>query len=176
MQLNDYLKDGNIFDEIAGVNPYPFVVNPVSMQNILRLHYGKRVLFSELDSFTKQEVAGMIVEVYGERWERLVQRQLVLDNANDRREVTESIERSEDTTSEANSTDKVASWDTEVLSDESGRNTTGNEGVTGSTTRTYIDEKVDVRKSFDLLNVKSRDTIINLVVKDVADFLTLSIY
>lgn len=175
MQLNDYLKEGNIFDDISGVEPYPFI-NSGPMQNILRLHYGRRVLFSGLESFTKKEVADMIVEIYGERWERLIQRQHILDNANDRREVEESVDRSEDTTSEAKSTDKVASWDSDVLADESGRNTTGNEGVTGNKTRTYTDEKIDVKKSFDLLNVKSRDTIINLVVKDVAYFLTLSIY
>lgn len=180
--LKDYLKDNDVFNAIESIKTYPFLEGGVDsdgaqeLENLLHLEHGRKPLFDVVEDFTVVEIAQMIVKKYDERWTRLIQREIELDNVNNRHEISETVDRTEEKLSDSSRKDKTASFDSEVLVDESGQSTDGSEDTTGNTTRTYTDEHIDAIRSFNMLNVSARDTIMNQVVTDVADFLTLSIY
>lgn len=178
MSLNDYLDGYSIFDDIHTIKAYPFLIDNIQeVENLLVLEHGRKPLFDVVNDFSMIEVADMIVRKYDERWEALIRRNDELaGNVNKRREVTESVDTTEEKLTGGSSKDSVASFDSANLVDESGKTSEGNEDTAGTKTRTYTDEEIDAKKSYDLLNVQTKDTIINEVVSDVADFLTLSIY
>ena len=176
MLLNEYLKDFNLFAELAVKFPQLPITAPVAMDFMLVTGYGEREVFRSLLSAPKATVLEVIGAKYTDRWNSLVLRQAELANVSERRELKETINETVDSTNSRTDTNKVSAFNSPDLVDNTGSTATGEDGKTGETIRTLTDEKIDPKTAFGLLNVSVQDTIISTVVADVSSFLTLSIY
>lgn len=177
MLLNEYLKTGSIFSEIKKVNDFEFIgMDADVLDQLLAIEYGKRVMVESITNVPMSTVAKLIVKKTEVRWSSLIERELLLANVNNRREVTETIDGSEDRAMTNENVDKVAAYDSDDLIDSGGNSSNSNDESTSNRVRTMTDEMVDVKSSFELLNIKSKDTIIGAVIADVSSFLTLTIY
>ena len=176
MLLNEYLKDFNLFAELATKFPELPITAPVAMDFMLETGYGEREVFRSLVNAPKATVVEVIGAKFKDRWNSLVLRQAELANVSGRRELKETINKIEDSTNKRTDKGQVSAFNSADLVDNTGSTTAGEEGKTGETVRTLTDEKIDPKTAFRLLNVAVQDTIISTVVADVSSFLTLSIY
>lgn len=178
MLLSDYLKDNDVFSAINSIETFPFIGTDADVLNTLvTVEYGNKTMVTSLSNLDVETVAKLIVKKYSTRWQSLIKREALLsDNVNDRREVTETVEGTEDRNTTSEGTDKTAAFDSDSLIDSGGNSSTGSDAITNNKTRTMTDEQINVKSSFDLLNVKAKDTIIQSVMSDVSSFLTLSVY
>lgn len=176
MKLSEYLKDFNLFQDLASNYPDLPIKNALTADFMLETGYGEREVFGALDNAPHTTVLAVINDKFSERWASLVQRQVQLQNVNTRRELKETTNRQEDTTNTETDVAQVSAFDSPELVDNSGNTRNGSGGVTGETTRVLIDEKIDPKSALSLLNIPVQDTILSTVVSDVSSFLTLTVY
>lgn len=177
MKLSQYINEFPIFETMAAFPDYPFPVDDAGDWDILlSIEHGQKAMFENLLKLQADTVATVVFKKFIGRWNALLEREALLDNVNNRVERTEIINKTEDTSSESSGVSKVSAYDSDVMVDNEGSSNDSSNSMTGESVKTIVDEKIDVKNSFKMLNVDVRDTIMSSVVSDVASFLTLSIY
>lgn len=176
MILSEYLVDFPIFELLKVETPNSIIPDAETMDTQLILEHGQKTMFEGVISLDHAKVVKMISLKFADRWNALVKREVQLQNFNTRRELKETTTNTEDRTSNTTGTEKVSAFNSETLVDNAGNTGTGNEKVVGEVVRELIDEQIDPKNAYEMLNVNAQDTILTTVVADVGSFLTLSVY
>ena len=178
MLLKEYLEGVNIFDLINQIEPLPFEP-PLQLTNLdlrLKLLHGNKTLFESFESLEPELVANLLSMEFGKKWGDLITVLSQTDNLNPRTELTETITDGETRTSSSNVLGKVSAYNSDTLIVNDGSDTSGLDTSDGERTRTLTDTQIDLANSFNMLNVVQQNSILQTVMQDVANYLTLSIY
>ena len=180
IKLNDFVLVGSVFGSIKSkINMPIFDSMPtVVLDNLLVTKYGERTLFPKLAGQTLDDLTDMILFTYSSKWQKLV----TLDAsgydvaASKINTVTETVDNSENRVNVKDDINKVTAYNSLDLINNDGSESNSTDTMTGTTTRTVTDSTIDLTTAFNNLSLAEKNNIMNTVLYDVADFLTLSIY
>ena len=175
--LKEFINGASLFSAIQTVNFFPFFEgNEAVLDLMLIINYGNRQVFEPFEGNDINSIATMLILNFEQTWNSYVKMGVILENPNDRREVTETIDRTEERLNSNDSTDKVSAFNSNTMVDDKGSSVSGTDDLTGLTTRTLTDEQINVTTMFNRLSSTTRNSIVKSVLDDIAGYLTLSIY
>ena len=115
---------------------------------------------------------------YGKKWEILLTEIWVGFNLGARQatKITETINRTENRTTSKDDLNTVTSYENETMINDTGTNSTGNDDLIGTETKTTVNEIIDMETAFNNLSLTMQNSIIESVLNDVQNFITLGVY
>lgn len=180
MKLKEYLEGVSIFELMDDLVPFPFVSGSsyqvADLDLRLKLLHGDKPLFSSFEELEPEMVANLLVLDFSEKWEKLVEVLAQAGNVNPRREVTETITSGETRTNTSNTLGKVSGFNSDALLTNDGTDVEALDVSDGERIRTLTDSQINLQSTFNMLNVIDQNSILQTVMKDVSNYLTLSIY
>lgn len=178
--LRSYLAGGSIFTAIQTVENFPFFVDntPADLDYMLNLNYGSRQMFSAFIEVEIDVVAKHIAKLYGDKWNQLISFNSTAVNigANSSTKTTGSektIGTKQDT---SDTTNKVSAFNSDDLIVDTGNNNITDGNNTLDIDRDSLVETFNLQTAFNNLSLVEKTNIINVVLKDVATYLTVSVY
>jgi len=173
--LEEYMVDRHLFSRINVMFDDPWLeTNPDTLDRMLFIDYGNREVYSKFSGLTDVQLADMLVANFGMAWQSSLKS--TVENFDTTRTVTETISQSDVREIENSETSKVSAFNSPALVDDEGKVSTGNEGSELSRTRELLDVTVDGKQKFSQTDLASRRKVVQSILKDVASYLTLSIY
>lgn len=180
VNLRSYLTGGSIFTAIQTVENFPFFTDnsPTDLDYMLSINYGNRQMFSAFIDVPVNTVAKHIVKLYGDKWTQLITFNSTAVNfgASSSTKTTGSQKTTgvKNDTSEA--TNKVSAYNSDDLIVDTGSNNVANENTTKDVDNDSLVEVYNLETAFNNLSLVEKTNIINVVLKDVATYLTVSVY
>lgn len=180
MNLAQYLGQSNIFTHLMALsdNPIFTIENTQRMDMLLKLNHGDKVVFNKLESVSVESIAEMLAVQHGKNWKRILDVSLNGLNigASSVHTVTETTIEKESRTNVREDVNKVSAYNSDELVTNDGANSNNNENVNGDRTRLLTDEVSDYKTQYNNLSLSIKNNIIDIIITDVSNFLTLSIY
>ena len=179
--LTKYLGTSNIFDIIKGIYSFPFLEpagQTVTMDQMLRVNYGSRAVFSGFIDINVDDVAKHIISVYNDKWDKAIIAASNINNlaANSSRKIKGTVSEMGTGNTQSETENKVSAFNSDTLVTDGGASSTSDNTTTRDTDRESTDETFNLKSLFDNLPLVERTNIINIVLKDVSNYLTVSIY
>lgn len=180
MNLTEYLGQDNIFMDLMEVGDSPIfnseTVNTMNM--LLKLNHGEKVVFNKFESISIREVAQMLTLQHSKNWQRIIDVSANGLNigATAVHTITETTTETENRTNNREDLNKVSAYNSDELVTNDGMNSSNSDDMTGDKTRILTDEVSDYATQFNNLSLSIQNNIIDIVITDVSNFLTLSIY
>ena len=180
VNLKTWLAGGSIFTAIQTANNFPFFVgnDADDLDYMLTLNYGQRLMFSAFINVTVNTVAKHIVKLYGDKWNGLISFNESGYNIGASSSVKTTGKQKTTGVKNDNSdvTNKVSAFNSDELLVDTGSNTTGNENTTQDVDRDSLVETFNIQTAFNNLSLAEKTNIISVVLKDVANYLTVPAY
>lgn len=176
IRLRDFLDNESIFTEINNIEPFPFIDDAEILDILLTTLYGNKLVYESFNDVNLTLIAQMLVVKNRSKWLGYIEIEQLAGNVNNRREVVETIVDNETRTGERTDINKVSAYNTDDLLVDGGSDNNSTDVLDGEKTRTLTDETINVRQAYNMLNLLGKETVASKVIKDVAQFLTLSIY
>lgn len=173
--VGEYLQGANLWDEINSIETFPFI-NPET-DTLFLLRQDDALLFSGIEKLTVPELAQLIVNVFSDKWNAVINATIDLDPmADTTRVVDETGSRTENVNTDNTETEKVSAYNSANFVDNKQTVTNGTEDTTGSKNRKLTEKTYSAKTAFDNLTQAEKANIIDVAMSDVAAFITLSIY
>ena len=181
VSLKQYLGTENIFDIIKSLHSFPFLEGEgktEDLNNMLLINYGQRGLFSGFKDITVTNSAKYIVTIYADKWDKAIIAAANINNlaANSSRKIKGNVTEMGTGNTKSDTENKVAAFNSDTLVTDGGTSNTSDNKTTKDTDRESTDETFNLKSLFDNLPLVERTNIINIVLKDVSNYLTVSIY
>lgn len=180
VNLRGYLTGGSIFTAIQTTNNFPFFVgnDAADLDYMLTLNYGQRLMFSAFIDVPVNTVAKHIVKLYGDKWDGLIKFNESGANigAVSSVKTTGKQKTTGVKTDNTDVTNKVSAFNSDELLVDTGSTTVGDENTTQDVDRDSLVETFNIQTAFNNLPLAEKTNIINVVLKDVANYLTVSAY
>ena len=179
LTLKGYLSDKRLFDAIQAVKAFPFLEGNLSavMESSFKLLYGQRVMFSAIEDLTIEEVAQQLVMLHGERWLQMTTAASELNIAGDYTVKKKGSKAKDSNKTGSNKTEhQTVAYNEVDLSTESADVNTSTETDVGTETSLGDEEKISYSSYFKNLQNSDQLDIMNLVLRDCAKLLTITIY
>lgn len=182
MKLNEYLGDVNLVEMVLNSDniqlPLLKPENVTTLNNMLLINYGERVLYEKFELLTLTEISDMIALVHSVHWKDLIALKASEVNPlySSSNTVTETVTETGNTINTNENVNKVSAMNDDELTVNDGSSSNANENKQGERTRILTDNKTDFNNVYNNLSLSAKNNIINIVIKDIVDFLTLTIY
>jgi hypothetical protein len=180
VNLRGYLTGGSIFTAIQTIKKFPFFVGNDSdeLDYMLTLNYGQRLVFSAFIDVPVNTVAKHIVKLYGDKWDGLIKfnENSVNIGAASSVKTTGKQKTTGVKTDNTDVTNKVSAFNSDELLVDTGTTTVGDENTTQDVNRDSLVETFNIQTAFNNLPLAEKTNIINVVLKDVANYLTVLAY
>lgn len=176
--FRDFLDVNNIFDEIKKVENFPFLVEGTDILNLeLSLKFGERYYISKFNDVSIENIAKLIVKSYSKKWNDLIQlnEKITLSNSGNQIE-TITDESNKTLTGNNTTTNKVGAFNSDELIDDNSNVNNSNETEEKGSSTTKENVVLDYATAFNNLSFSDKTNTINIVLKDVSNYLTLDIY
>lgn len=177
--LNDFISVDGLFKHIythkQGLSLFT-IEQSATMDSLLILKYGERLLYQKLTAFNIAQISEMIVNQYGSKWDTLIEIGKLDKLSTNVRVVTETTTNNEKRSNSRDDKNLISAYNDDALIVNDGSTSTGSDDLTGMETRTLKDETIDLKTAYNNLSLSDKNSILNTIMKDVVDFLTLSIY
>lgn len=178
MLLKEYMVVNNIWTAIGTEHPFTFIsdAGATRLNALLGYNHGDKTMFKELA--TPAELAALIVTEFKEKWlglENIALSDLSI-SARSKTVVNDASTNTDVKTNVRDDLNKVSAFNSEVLITNDGVNSTGTENFGGSKTRAASTEIKCYEDAYKNLSLIEKNAIMKSVTKDVANFLTLSLY
>lgn len=178
ISLDQFLENESIFTRIQALSPYPFfdTMQALDMDKHLSIKYGERIVFNKIISFDLETIARLIIGVNGDKWENLIlANSLDILNGSERT-VNENNSSNVINTGANTRTHKVSGFNSPELIDDNS-DVESNTGTVDNTGNKLLTEKTkSMQTAYNNLQLQTKLNIIETVVKDVSNYLTLDIY
>lgn len=179
MKLNEYLGKGNLISLLV-VSGVDFLQgkDAVTLNSLMLVNYGERELYSKFELLELQEISDMVALIHSQHWQDLIALKASEINPiySQTNTLTETVTETGNTTNTSEKLNKVSASNSDVLITNDGDSANQNENKQGETVRTLTDHKMNVANAYNNLSLSAKNNIINIVIKDIVDFLTLTIY
>ena len=180
VNLKTWLAGGSIFTAIQTAENFPFFADtpPAELDQMLSLTYGQRLVTSAFNNFDINVAGKFIAKLYGEKWAALIE---FNDSPPDlgAKSITKTTDN-QNTVGTKNdvstSENKISAFNSDVLITDTGTNNELDENITKDITRDTSVSVIDWQTAFNNLPLSERTNIISVVLKDVASYLTVSVY
>lgn len=173
-------KHGSLFGEINKIEPYPFINENGSdfLDLMLFTQYGDRQLFKSITPLTIPQIAKFLVMAYGDRWQGLVDMAVLnLDlGASEVVRSEEFIVTDETRNNTQNRVNKVSAYNSPDLIINDGDENTGVDDLKGAQTKVFDSSTHSINTAYNNLLTLEKTAIINVVLRDITEYTTLSIY
>lgn len=186
MKVSEKFTTENLFDEINKIRQFPFIsLFSADKMNLFYINtYGDRTLSKMGRNLTVPEIANILVNLYGEKWDKIYESILVdfpiLENYVETvTEKTNETGNSTNNTTETN-VEKVSAYnDNDFVNDEQSTNTNemkmNNENVIEKTYEKRITENA-TKNLENALNYLQNNVIYYIIFSDVNGAITLNIF
>ena len=180
VNLKTWLAGGSVFTAIQTAENFPFFADntPAELDQMLSLTYGKRLVTSSFNNFDIDVAGKFIAKLYGKKW-----RALIVFNMSPPglgvKSITKTIGNQNTVGTKndiSNSENKVSAFNSDVLITDTGARNELAENITQDITRDSSVSVIDWQTAFNNLPLSERTNIISVVLKDVANYLTVSVY
>lgn len=178
LTLKQHLDNESVFGRIQSLSHYPFfdTLAPDEMNKMLILNYGDRVVFDKIVGLTIDSICIQLVGLYGKKWTDLIAVNNIDIKNSSERTVTELNDIKQSNSSLNNRDYKVSAFNTEELITDK-KDVDDNSSNTDNLENKQLTEKrMSLNIAFNNLSISGKINIINIVLKDVASYLTLDIY
>ena len=181
VNLKTWLAGGSIFTAIQTNEDFPFfsVFNtPEDLDHMLTLTYGQRLVASAFGNLDINVVGKFIVNLYGEKWNALIQFNISPPDlgAKSTTKTTGNQNTIGTKNGVSNTENTVSAFNSVDLITDTGANNALDENTTHDITRDSLVSVIDWQTAFNNLSLAERTNIISVVLKDVAMYLTVSVY
>lgn len=176
--LNQFLENESIFTRIQSLSPYLFFdkMTPVDMDKHLIMFYGERIVFNKIIGFDLNTIARLIVGINGDKWENLILANSIDILNGTERTVNENNSSNVVNTGASTRTHKVSSFNDPTLIEDNADVDSSTDTVDNTGTRLLTEKTKSLQAAFNNLQLYKKLNIIETVVKDVSNYLTLDIY
>lgn len=179
MKLNEYLGNENLIAllVISGVD-FLQGKDADTLNNLMLVNYGERELYSKFEVLELQEISDMVALIHSQHWQDLIALKASEINPiySQTNTITETVTETGNTINTSEKLNKVSASNSDELIINDGDSANQNENKQGETVRTLTDHKMNVANAYNNLSLSAKNNIINIVIKDIVDFLTLTIY
>lgn len=180
VNLKTWLAGGSIFTAIQTVKNFPFFSDtpPAELDQMLSLTYGQRLVTSAFNNFDINVAGKFISKLYGEKWEALITFNISPPDLG-AKSITKTTDNKNTVGTKndvSTSENKVSAFNSDVLITDTGTNNELDENTTQDITRDSSVSVIDWQTAFNNLPLSERTNIISVVLKDVASYLTVSVY
>ena len=181
MLLSEYMENNDLWGEIATEVPALVFIRAIGAGNLNTAqvyNFGERQVLPKVEALSPTRLAGLIVNQFYATWERMELVELTA-NANLAGAVdatTETTTNEENKTNTKDDVNKVSAYNSDTLMTNDGSNSVGSENLSGETTRVVSRQNKSLETSFKNLDILKKNAIIQSVTRDVANFVTMSIY
>ena len=180
VNLKTWLAGGSIFTAIQTAENFPFFADTTSAEfdQMLSLTYGQRMVISAFNSFDINVAGKFITKLYGEKWAALIKFNKSGANigASSSIKTTGKQKTKGVKTDNSNVTNKVSAFNSDDLLVDTGSTTVADENTTQDVDRDSLVETFNIQTAFNNLSLAEKTNIISVVLKDVATYLTVSVY
>ena len=180
VNLKTWLTGGSIFTAIQSNMDFPFFsyAPPAELDQMLSLMYGKRMVASAFNNFDINTAGKFIVKLYGEKWNSLIRFNMSPPDlgAKSTTKTTGNQNTAGTKNDVSNSENKVSAFNSDALITDTGARNELAENITQDITRESSVSVIDWQTAFNNLALAERTNIITVVLKDVASYLTVSVY
>lgn len=178
--LRSFLAGGSIFTAIQTIKNFPFFAGDAAtdLDYMLTLNYGQRQLFSAFIDLPVNTVSKHIVKLYGDKWDGLIKFNESGANIGASSNIkTTGKQKTKGVKSDnTDVTNKVSAYNSDDLIVDTGSNNVVNENTTQDVDNDSLVEVYNLETAFNNLSLVEKTNIINVVLKDVATYLTVSVY
>ena len=180
VNLKTWLAGGSIFTAIKSTKNFPFFADttPAELDQMLKLTYGQRLVTSAFNNFDINVAGKFISKLYGEKWSALIKFNMSPPDLG-----AKSITRTrgnQNTVGTKNdvstSENKVSAFNSDALITDTGARNEIDENITQDIKRDSSVSVIDWQTAYNNLPLSERTNIISVVLKDVANYLTVSVY
>lgn len=180
LKLEEYLKQGDLFNilhtmgSLEGID----VVDVPKMDMMLSLNHGQKTVYEGIGLKTINEVAQMLSLLNKDKWKKSILLESNIDDIGmvNTRKLTETIIENESRINNRDNINKVSAYNSDEMINNDGSNSISNEGLDSTKTRTITDGVYDINNAYKNLSSMSKNNIMEMIIKDVSNFMTLSIY
>lgn len=180
VNLKTWLTGGSIFTAIQTNKDFPFFADntPADLDQMLSLTYGQRLVASAFGSLDINVAGKFIVKLYGEKWNALIQFNATPPDIGAKSTTkTKGNQNTIGTKNDVSNTEnKVSAFNSDTLITDTGANNVLDENTTQDIKRDSSVSVIDWQTAFNNLSLAERTNIISVVLKDVATYLTVSVY
>ena len=180
VNLKTWLAGGSIFTAIQTAEKFPFFSDntPAELDQMLSLTYGQRMVTSAFNNFDINTAGKFITKLYGEKWNALIEFNISPPDlgAKSTTKTTGNQNTVGTKNDVSNSENKVSAFNSDVLITDTGARNELAENITQDITRDTSISVIDWQTAFNNLPLSERTNIISVVLKDVANYLTVSVY
>lgn len=181
MLLSEYMEGKDLWGDIATTVPTLGFIGSIGANNLnaaQTYNFGEREVLPKVEALTLVQLASLIGNQFYSTWERMELVELTA-NANLAGAVDATTETTTNEETKANTKDdvnKVSAYNSDTLMTNDGSNSVGSEALSGEKTKVVSRQNKSLENSFKNLDILKKNAIIQSVTRDVANFVTLSIY
>ena len=181
MLLSEYMENNDLWGEIATEVPALVFIRSIgaaSLNSAMVYNFGEREVLPKAEVMKISRLARLIANQFRTTWERMELVELTA-NANIAGAVDATTETTTNKETKANTKDdvnKVSAYNSDILMTNDGSNSVGSEALSGEKTRVVSRQNKSLETSFKNLDILKKNAIIQSVTRDVANFVTMSIY
>jgi len=178
MNLRQYLLGKNLWSEIKTVGGFDFIIDPDQMDLINTLEYGERTIFTSFENLTTSEIANLINTHFSDKWNLLVNAKLseIDVTSSETKKTKIAVEMLDAKTGAENTDNKISGFNTSELITDTGSGTTKSEDLERNTDTEKTETVASYANLFKNLSTVEQSNIITVALKDVTNYLTISIY
>ena len=179
MTLEEFIAIDGIFNHIYTLKPdLPFIGGEQNeiMDRLLMMNYGDRLVYRKLIPYPANQICEMLVKQHSHKWYALLELETLNKLANKMQTITETTTNNETRNNTRDDKNLISAYNDETLITNDGSLSVGSDDLTGNETRTMTDETIDLKSAYNNLSLSDKNNIISVVLKDVASFITTSIY
>lgn len=181
MLLSEYMEGKDLWGAIAAVVPtfeFIWLIEATNLNAAQVYNFGEREVLPKVEALTLPQLANLIANQFSATWERMELVELTapahLAGAVDA--TTETTTNEETKANTKDDVNKVSAYNSDTLMTNDGSNSVGSEELSGEKTRVVSRQNKSLETSFKNLDILKKNAIIQSVTRDVANFVTLSIY
>ena len=180
VNIKTWLAGGSIFTAIKTAKNLPFFADntPAELDQMLSLTYGQRLVYSAFNNFDINVAGKFIAKLYGEKWTSLIEFNVSPPDLG-AKSITKTTGNQNTVGTKndvSNSENKVSAFNSDALITDTGARNELDENITQDITRDSSVSVIDWQTAFNNLSLSERTNIISVVLKDVATYLTISVY
>ena len=180
VNLKTWLTGGSIFTAIQTAKNFQFFADttPAEFDQMLSLTYGQRMVTSAFNSFDINVAGKFITKLYGDKWDALIKFNKSGSNIGASSSIKTTGKQKTKGVKKDNTdvTNKVSAFNSDDLLVDTGSNTVADENTTQDVDRDSLVETFNIQTAFNNLSLAEKTNIISVVLKDVATYLTVSVY
>lgn len=180
VNLKTWLAGGSIFTAIKTAENFPFFSDtpPAELDQMLSLTYGKRLVTSSFNNFDINVAGKFIAKLYGEKWYALIRFNITPPDIGAKSTTKTTGKQNTIGTKNgvSNTENKVSAFNSDGLITDTGARNELDENNTQDITHDLSISVIDWQTAFNNLPLSERTNIISVVLKDVASYLTVSVY